>query len=188
MRKRMSQSVFRLRQRGTTMFEILLVVMVIVAVMGFSIRQYSSIRSEQDSAATAMSLRVIATAARQGYASQENFAGITTVAVNALVPARSVLYDAANNGRFLAAQGAFITVQPVTLNGENNSGFELLVSNLDSGQCIAVIRQLEREFDEITVFQQVVKTGGLDGVLNMPFAIERCNRAPFTIIGFRSAG
>lgn len=177
------------RQGGVTMFEILLVVIVLVSILGVSVRQYSIYSREQNATATAMSVRLIARAALQGYESQETFAGINGAAVNALIPSGSGFVFDERRGWFVIAQGARIAVAPVAVNGTNNSGFELALSGIDSNQCVAVTRQLEREFYEIVVARTLVKTGGLDNATDLALVLDACTSLGATgRVAFRSAG
>ncbi|MBC8737281.1 prepilin-type N-terminal cleavage/methylation domain-containing protein [Paraburkholderia sp. UCT31] len=166
----------RKKQSGFTLIELAIVLAIAAAVIYVGFAVVPSLLASNKSNAETSALPAIVAKIQKNYATQPNFAGVTTAGLIGL----DVFPPEYVNGAALADRwGGTITPAVATIVTASD-GIALTYTNIPQQECVDVAVGMERTMRIISVGGTVVKADG--GVLNRTTLGTQCNNATNTMV------
>lgn len=167
------------------MFEMVLVLGAVLLITGLAARNYGRSNEERQAMTATRQVRLIAESINARYEGIPTYESLSAGLLAATAPAGALSYDAGTQG-FRMPWGATLRVLPYPLDGVVNSGYETQVAGASAGVCSSMVSILVREFYEVAVDGNILKSGG--GDVPAPELVARfCAGNRGHVLAFRGA-
>ena len=171
----------RNRQRGLTLIELLLGLVIVAIVIGITLIAFAQTRGEAHSVQSMKNFDIVVGAVRKLYPNPR-YASLTgpVLAKSAMVP--NSMIDAGYN--LVSPWGAAIDVGPSVMLGPMNSGFDVVYHQVPSDQCVDLVRYGASKMLRVSVGATVVKDMTATPPVNDPtpdISTAACSGGPYDL-------